>query len=150
MRVTEGFVIRILLALLLIAAFCPVAAAAPNKKIDFLLRFYDLNEAAFAYHRHCLSSEVIDAKFLSALEFVADELFSELQKNEPDLKPEYLKNRILERRYDIQYALDRANIKDGCYSAASMGAKQHYQEFSHYKQSEIRQFIDEETRKISN
>lgn len=120
--------------------------AAPPKKIDFLLRFYDMNEAAFAYHRHCLSkSDAINGTFLRTLEFVADELFAEAKKNKPKTDPEYIKTKILERRYNIQYRLDHANMNEGCYSQASLTAKEHYQEFSNYKKSEIRKFINEQT-----
>jgi len=146
-RSTERIVIRILWSLLLVVAFCPIAIAASPTKFDFLMRFYDMNETAFAYHRHCLSTtEAINPTFLKTLEFVADELFIESIKNNPKMKPEYIKNRILERRYNIQYRLDHANMKDGCYSQASLTAKEHYQEFSNYKNSEIRKFIDEQTK----
>ena len=97
---------------MLIMMFCSVAHASQNKKYDFLLRFFDFNEAAFAYHRHCLSvSDAINPKFLRTLELVADALFDEMQKEHPRMKPEYIKAKILERRYNIQYKLDHANIK---------------------------------------
>lgn len=127
-------------------AFSPVANAAPNKKFDFLIRFFDLNEAAFAYQRHCLGrSEEIDQTFLKAMEFVADELFSEGIKNSPNVKPEYIKAKILERRYNIQYQLDNANIKEGCMSANSQLAQSHYKEFSRFNTAQVKQFIDEQT-----
>ena len=131
----------------MVLVFYPVTTnAAPQKKIDFLLRFFDMNESAFAYHRHCLSvTEEINDRFLRALEFIADELFAEAQKNKPKTNPEYIKSQILERRYNIQYRLDHANMKEGCYTKASIRAKEHYQEFSNYKKSEIRKFIDEQT-----
>ena len=143
---TERIIIRILWALLLTVALCPIAVAAPSTKFNFLMRFYDMNEAAFAYHRHCLSeTEAINPIFLKTLEFVANELIAESIKDTPKMRPEYIKTKILERRYSIQYSLDRANIKEGCYSQASLTAKEHYQEFSNYKNSEIRKFIDEQT-----
>jgi len=139
-------VTRTLLILLLIVVFSPFANAAPKKRIDFLLYFFDMNEMAFAYHRHCLSrSDNINETFLRTLELVADELFAEAKKNEPKTDPEYIKTKILERRYNLQYRLDNANIKEGCYSQASIAAKKHYQEFNNYKKSEIRKFIDEQT-----
>ena len=105
-----------------------------------------MNESAFAYHRHCLSrTDGINETFLRTLEFVADELFAEAKKNEPKANPEYIKTKILERRYNIQYRLDHANMKEGCYSQASITAKEHYQEFSNYNTSQIRKFIDEQT-----
>ena len=123
-----------------------IANAAPQKRIEFLLYFFDMNESAFAYHRHCLSqTEELNATFLRTLEFVADELFDEAKKNDPKMNPEHIKTKILERRYNIQYRLDHANMKDGCYSQASMTAKEHYQEFSNYNTSQIRKFIDEQT-----
>ena len=139
--------IRILLALIMVLVFYPATTnAAPPTKFDFLMRFYDMNEASFAYHRHCLSqAEAINPTFLKTLEFVADELFAESKKDNPKMKPEYIKTKILERRYNIQYRLDHANMKEGCYSQASLTAKEHYQEFSNYKISDIRKFIDEKT-----
>ncbi len=139
--------IRISLLLILVLFFYPaITNAAPSTKIDFLIRFYDMNESAFAHHRHCLSTkEPINPTFLKTLEFVADELFAESKKDNPKINPEYIKNKILERRYNIQYRLDHANMKEGCYSQASLVAKEHYQEFSNYNTSQIRKFIDEQT-----
>ena len=115
-------------------------------KFDFLIRFYDLNEGAFAYHRHCLSTTgAINPVFLKTLEFVADELFAESIKDNPTMNPDHIKAKILERRYKIQYGLDRANINEGCYSQASLRAKKHYHEFGQYDQLAIRKFIDEKT-----
>ena len=146
MAASKRTITRTLLTLLLIVAFCPLAYAAPQKRIDFLLYFFDMNESAFAYHRHCLSrTEDINETFLRTLEFVADELFAEAKKEEPKTNPEYIKTKILERRYNIQYRLDHANMKEGCYSEASEIAKEHYQEFSNHNKSEIRKFIDERT-----
>jgi hypothetical protein len=128
-------------------AFCPAAHASPNKKFDFLLRFFDLNEAAFAYHRHCVSSsEQLNPKFLKTMEFVADELYTQAEKNNPTIKPEHIKGKILERRYKLQYSLDSENIKSGCGSGDSNLAKAHYVEFSRYDIPDIRLFIDENTR----
>ena len=139
--------IRILLILIAIVVLQPtIASATPQKRIEFLLYFFDMNESAFAYHRHCLSqTEELNSTFLRTLEFVADELFAEAKNNDPKMNPEYIKTKILERRYSIQYRLDHANINDGCYSQASITAKEHYQEFSNYNISEIRKFIDEKT-----
>ena len=143
---SQKAIMRMLSVLLLIMAFCPSASAGSSKKFEFLLHFFDMNEMAFAYHRHCLSrTENINETFLKALEFVADELFEEAKKDDPGINPEYIKNKLLERRYNIQYRLDYNNMKEGCYSKASMVAKEHYQEFSNYNKSEIREFIDEQT-----
>lgn len=125
--------------------FTPTIYAAQQTRIDFLLRFFDLNERAFAYHRHCLSrAERINPKFLKTFEFVADELFEEAQKNEPNTKPEYIKTKIIERRYNIQYGLDHAHIQHGCHTQDIEIAKAHYEEFSRYNIQEIRDFIDKE------
>lgn len=119
-----------------------IAHAKSSNRLEFLLRFYDLNEAAFAYHRHCLSTtEGLNHTFLRTLEFVTDELFVEAQKNDPAVNPDYIKAKILERRYNEQYRLDHAHIKEGCNSQASIIAKQHYQEFSKYNETEIRKLI---------
>lgn len=137
---------RLLLIFILSLSFCPVAKAEPRKKIDVLMSYFDMNEAAFAYHRHCLSrSGNINETFLRTLEFVADELFAEAVKNMPGTDPEYIKTKILERRYNLQYRLDQANIKEGCNSHPSIIAKQHYQELSNVKKSDVRKFIDEQT-----
>ena len=110
------------------------------------MRFYDLNETAFAYHRHCLSSQgVINERFLKTLEVVADELFFEAQKNDPAMSPEHIKTKILERRYKIQYKLDHVNMNEGCYSQDSLLAKEHYEEFSNYQKPAILKFIDDNT-----
>ena len=137
-----------ILSIFFLALVCfPVTAlAAPEKKLDFLVRFFDLNERAFAYHRHCLSQkEVINPDFLRTLELVADGLLAESKIDSPNLKLEYIRARILERRYHIQYRLDRANMSDRCYSEEALKSKAHYLEFSRYNKPEIRKFIDKET-----
>lgn len=127
--------------------FSTIANAAPNKKFEFLLHFFDMNEAAFAYHRHCLStSEDINPKFLKTLDVVADELFKQAQIDEPDMmSAEYIKTKILERRYNLQYKLDHAHIKRGCHSQSVGLAKAHYEEFSQFSIREVHIFIDEQT-----
>ena len=59
--------------------------------------------------------------------------------------PEQIKAKILERRYHIQYRLDHAHMKEGCYSPSAESAKAHYEEFSRYNTKEISRFIDEKT-----
>jgi hypothetical protein len=126
-------------------AFSPVSSAAPNRKLDFLLRFFDMNEAAFAYHRHCLSDEEINRTFLSTMDFVADELFDEGVKTNPSVKPDEIKTKILERRYALQYKLDNAHMKKGCQSKDSRMGQAHYNEFSHFDRAQIGDFITERT-----
>lgn len=105
-----------------------------------------MNEAAFAYHRHCLrTSEEINTTFLKTLEFVADELFAQAKKDDPGISPEYIKTKLLERRYNLQYRLDHENMKEGCHTPATDMAKAHYEEFSRYNKKEIRNFIDKHT-----
>jgi len=143
----ERIIVRILLTAFLIIAFCPIANATDNRKFDFLLYFFDMNEAAFAYHRHCLYPSVeINQKFLNTLEFVADELFAAGIKNDPKMNSDYIKSRILERRYNIQYGLDQANMQNGCNTPETDVAKAHYEEFSRYHRKEIIKFIAQQTR----
>ncbi len=105
-----------------------------------------MNEAAYAYHRHCLSAEgEINKTFLRTMELVADELFDEGVKTNPSVKPEYIKARILERRYGLQYQFDSANIKEGCRSQDSERANAHYTEFSRFDRTQISHFISKET-----
>lgn len=146
-KLQKRVIIRISLVLLMVLVFCPVTVnAAPRSKVYFLLRFFDMNEEGFAYHRHCVSTtEAINAKFLKTLEVVANELFAESKKENPKTSPKHIKNQILSRRDKIQYNLDLANMKDGCYSQASLRAKEHYQEFSHYNKAAILKFINEKT-----
>ena len=138
---------RTLLIFLLTLAFCPAAHADSDKKFRFLLHFFDMNETAFAYHRHCLSPDKnINDNFLGTLTFVADELLAEAAKNSPQRDPEHIKNQILERRYNIQYNLDHIQIKKGCNTPAIDEARVHYEEFSLYSKTEISHFINEETK----
>ncbi len=132
---------------LLITCFSSIViAGATDKKFNFLLRFFDLNEAAFAYHRHCLSAgEDINSKFLSTRKFAADELLAESIKENPDIKPEQIQTKILERRYKLQYKLDNANMKEGCLSKDSELAKAHYIEFSRFNRVQIEKFITQQT-----
>lgn len=131
---------------MVLALFPTTTHAAPETKFSFLMRFYDLNEEAFAYHRHCLSKKgAINSTFLSTLEFVADELFAVSIEYNPKMEPDHIKAKILERRYKIQYGLDRANMNEGCYSKPSLRAKEHYKEFSNYDEVAIRKFIDDNT-----
>ena len=136
---------RLLLILLLILTYCPIAKADPSKKFDFLISFFDMNEAAFAYHRHCLNSEQggINENFLRTLEFVADELFAEAVKNAPQTDTEYIKSKILKRRYNIQYNLDHAHMKEGCNSSNIDMAREHYKKFSQFNIMEVKKYIDE-------
>lgn len=125
----------------------PVTHADSNKRFDFLMRFNDLNETAFAYHRHCLrNTGSINEKFMSTFDFVADELLDEGIKTTPHMAPEHVVQKILDRRSSIQYQLDRTNMKEGCNTQATEMAKAHYEEFSRYTRSEIRKFIKEKTR----
>lgn len=105
-----------------------------------------MNEAAYAYHRHCLGADgEINRKFLSAMEFVADELYDEGVKTNPSVKPEQIKTKILERRYALQYKLDNTNLRKGCESKDSKMALAHYNEFSRFDRAQIGDFIAEQT-----
>jgi hypothetical protein len=72
--------------------------------------------------------------------------FTEAIRDNPGIKPEQIKAKILERRYNLQYRLDNANMKEGCSSKDSQLAKTHYVEFSRFDNGEIIRFIDEKTR----
>ncbi|MGB4107028.1 MAG: hypothetical protein WBK55_04460 [Alphaproteobacteria bacterium] len=135
------------MALVLIAAFTgPVAAALPDKKMNFLIRFFDMNEAAFAYHRHCVGPKpVIDRSFVKTMKLVADELLAKAIVDNPQAKPEEIKSTIMERRYDLQYKLDTASMQDGCNSRDALIAKAHYEEFSRFDVNQINLFIEEQT-----
>lgn len=147
MKIAKKNIIRVALSILLMVIFCPSANAGSSQKFEFLLRFFDLNEAAFAYHRHCVSTkqETINQTFLKTLEYVADELFAEAKKDEPRMDPEYIKTKILERRSNLQYRLDLENMKNGCRTPETEMAKAHYEEFSRYNRREISRFIDKKT-----
>lgn len=79
------------------------------------------------------------------MEYVADELFAEAIRDNPGIKPEQIKAKILERRYNLQYRFDNANMKEGCASQDSELARAHYTEFSRFNQAEISHFIDVQT-----
>ena len=137
----------LLLTLLFITAICPAALAENNnQKFQFLLYFYDRNEEAFSYQLHCLSHEEgLNEKFLSTLRFVADELLAETIKLSPKKSPEYIRDKIIKRRYNIQHELDRVYVNLGCDSDSLDGIRNHYKEFSRYDQAEISRYIDEQT-----
>jgi len=140
--------IKILLALLAMMVFCPTTAYAviPLSRIQFLLHFFDLNEAAYADHRHCVSeTEAINDRFMKTVDFITDELLIEVQKEDPRRNEEFLRSRILERRYDLQYKLDLAHMNEGCSSPSSKQAQVHYNDFSRYSSSDVRQIIKERT-----
>ena len=143
---TERHIIRILLVLLLIAASSSIANAAPVPKFEFLLRFFDLNEAASAYQRHCGNpGSKVDKTFLDTMKFITDELSAQDIKENPGLETKFIQSKILERRDNLQYRLDSANIKEGCGSKDSAMAKAHYEEFSRFDREQINQFIDAQT-----
>ncbi len=138
---------RTLLTLLFITVLCPAAYADNGDKFNFLLHFNDQNEEAFAYHLHCLGpQENLNETFLKTFRFVADELLTETIKRSPRVKPEYIKNKILKRRSDIQYKLDLVYMKISCSSPALAEAKAHYKEFSRYSTADISHFIDKQTK----
>ncbi len=125
--------------------FCPDGNAYSSRKFDFLLNFFDLNEAAFAYHRHCLApAEKISPAFLKTLEIVADELFAQAIEDDPRISPKYIKTKILERRYNLQYSFDYNHMQEGCLPASIAEAKKHYQQLSSYNKTEVHNFIDEQ------
>lgn len=127
----------------MILAFSQVASASPNRKLDFLLHFFDLNEAAFAYQRQCQAeSEGINETFLRNLEFVADELFAAAVQKDPQISPDQIKERILERRSTLQYKLDHFYMSNDCSSAGAKTAQAHYEEFSRFNKSEVSKFIN--------
>ncbi len=151
---TKEIPIRIIfVALLLLTSSCtatpnPAQKEVNTPRLDFLFRFFDYNEAAFAYKRHCLpTSEPINKKFQSTMDFVANELLREGERDNPNFKPEYVKNIIMERRNRLQYDLDTMSMKEGCASESAQTARAHYEEFSKYDLPEIRKFIDEQTTK---
>ena len=142
---------RNILAFLLIAAFCislpPAANAANPNKLDFLLRFFDLNEAALAYHRHCLSQgESVNQNFINAMSRVTDNLYATTASSDPRLTHEQINGKILERRYKLQYQLDNANMKEGCQTKSSRVAEQHYRQLSGYSEADINRFIEQRTK----
>lgn len=75
------------------------------------------------------------------MESVADKLFDESIQSNPSIMPEQIKAKILERRYNLQYRFDNANMREGCSSNDSLMAKSHYIEFSRYDRSQIDEFI---------
>jgi len=121
-------------------------AASSNKKLDFLTWFFDLNEEAFAYHRHCLGSfRSIDPMFLKTLDVVANELFIEIVKQNPDTSRDFLKSMMLKRRATIQSQLDFVSHQQGCSTREVNQARVHYNEFSQYTEKEILNFIAQRT-----
>lgn len=84
MKIRKKSIIRVIYAAAFIIIFSPSANASSNNKLAKLLYFFDMNEMAFAYHRHCLStSGEISPAFLKTLDFVANELFAEAKKSSP-------------------------------------------------------------------
>ncbi len=141
---------RILCTLILSIMFCfPIRAEnkKPPEKLSFLVGFFDLNERAFAYHKHCLPDIAINQTFLKTLEIVADELFSETLKDDPGFKPNYVKKNILRRRYEIQSELNKNYDQNGCFTEEAAEAKRHYEEYSKYTEDQIRELIQEQNRK---
>ena len=135
------------MCVVLFMLFIPQVNAASTQRVQYLLHLFDMNEAAFAYHRHCVGpNEKINSKFLRGLEFVADELYEAVQEDEPEMSTEFIKSRIMERRYSIQYSFDRAHIQGGCGSREYAKAKPHYEDFSTFSVSEIRKIVRRETK----
>ena len=138
---------RLLLILILTLAFCPIAQAEPKEKSNFLVNFFDINEAAFAYHRHCLNSENsgINVNFIRTSELVADALFADAVRKAPQADAQHIKAKILERRYNIQYKLDHVHMKEGCHSSSVKAARDHYEKFSKLNINEVKKYIEEQT-----
>ena len=109
-----------------------------------MLRFYDLNEEAFAYQRQCIAkTESINPTFLKNLEYVANALLDEAVKNDPAANPHYIRTQILERRYNIQYKLEHYYMSHSCSDKEVKRGQDHYEQFSLYNTDEIRKFIEE-------
>ncbi len=120
-------------------------AATSKQRLNLLYQFFELNEAGYAYHRHCLSSsEGINDTFSETRDFVVKELIAEAVNQQLHANKESAGRKMLELQYELQYKLDRANMADGCYSKNSMVAREHYQEFSHMDKAEILMFIDQQ------
>ncbi len=118
------------------------ATAQSGKKFIFLLDLFDHNEAALAYHRHCLSSlESVDQSFMRTLAFVENALLEQGIKDNPSISSQDIRDQIMERRYNIQYSLDHAHSKDGCGAAHVVLAQKHYEMFSRYDHADIAAYI---------
>lgn len=138
---------RIVLTILMAFALAPIAHASDSPRLKFLLMFFEMNEAAFAYHRHCLSTGgAIDETFLKSRDLVFQELLQEALADNPTMSPNYVRAKTMERQYNLQYRLDWANKNDGCYSKNAFIAKEHYQKLSNLEQAEILQYIDQQTK----
>ena len=85
-------------------------------------------------------------QLMSTFDFVADEFPDEAIKTTPHMAPEDIVQKILGRRFNIQYNLDHTNMKEMCNTQATEMAKAHYEKFNLYKRSEIRKFIKEQTK----
>lgn len=141
-RTTYSSITKILICVVLFMLFVVQANAASSPRVQYLLHLFDLNEAAFAYHRHCIGqSEKLNSKFLRGMEVVADELYEAVLEDEPKMSTEFIKSRIIERRYSIQYRYDQAHIQYGCVATQYAKAREHYEEFSNLNISEIRKII---------
>lgn len=134
------------MTILFVAAFSSIACADSKRKFDFLLRFYDLNDAAFAYQRHCLSDDgAVSQAFLRTFEFVAEELLAEAKKVNPRLDPISIKDRMQKRQESILYELDFTYMKQGCGTQAAKTASAHYERFSGLSREDVARFIDANT-----
>jgi len=72
------------------------------------MKLNDLNERAFAYHKHCLNdTEPMNEVFLENFEQVANMLLDESMNMFRQQRPEDIVRQILERRASMQNALDK-------------------------------------------
>ena len=99
-------------------------------RLDTLLRQNDLNERGFAYYKHCLSETgPVDAAFMENFQQAAGRLFDECRET-LGWQPAYIVSHVLKRRDNIQRALDRVYMTQGCRSAEARMAEEHYRMLS--------------------
>jgi hypothetical protein len=127
-------------------AIAAADAAQKEDRFHFLARFFDLNETAFAYHRHCISKDRLpDPVFMENLDYVANALMQEMVSEFPDKKPAQHRANIMGRRYMIQQRLDGFYYENKCDSDHALTSAAHYEQFRAIDSVAVQKFILEKT-----
>jgi len=119
----------------------PAREHVPSKEnFNVLMKLNDLNERAFAYHKHCLkNTEPMNEVFLANFEQAANMLFDESMNMFRQRRPEDIVRKILERRNSMQNTLDKIYRADGCQSSEAKTAQEHYSTFSQLGKEKVKQ-----------
>lgn len=119
-----------------------VPVPAKESRFESIVKLYDMNEMALAYHRHCVTRNALPTpKFMNNTKVITAALSGELRKQFPDKTQEEIDQEIFRRSDAIQKRMDRHFLKIGCQSEGLQKARKHYSIFGRMDEETVTSFI---------